>query len=93
MADYFFLHQIKQTNGVMEKGIVVKDSLDAALQGFHAYFGAYGYGKDANTDYVQCMITDMAGLNRRSEVDDRRPTPEPEPEPEPETETEPETAE
>ena len=55
--DKFFLHQIKRTNGVIEKGIVVKDSYADAKQGYHAYLGAYAYGHDAATDYVQCSIT------------------------------------
>lgn len=57
----YFLHQIKRTNGTIEKGIVVKDAEEDAKQGFHAYLGAYAYGHDANTDYVSCMITDMVG--------------------------------
>lgn len=63
----FFLHQIKRTNGTIDKGIVVKDvgtseeNFAAAKQGYHAYLGAYAYGHDPNTDYVQCMITDMSG--------------------------------
>lgn len=61
MENTFFLHQIKRTNGIIEKGIVVKDSLDAALQSYHAYLGAYAYGHDANTDYVACMITGIYG--------------------------------
>ncbi len=56
-----FLHQIKHTNGTFEKGIVVKDSYEAAKQGYHAYLGAYAYGQNAQTDYVQCMITDIYG--------------------------------
>ena len=78
MEEKFFLVQIKHTNGNWEKGVVVKDSMDAALQSFHAYFGAYGYDHDANTDYVQCAVMDITGMVRRSEVDDRRPEPEPE---------------
>lgn len=88
MEEKFFLVQIKHTNGVYEKGVVVKDSLTAALQSFHAYFGAYGYEHDTNTDYVQCAILDMIGMVRKSEIDNRIQTPEPEPEPEPETEGE-----
>lgn len=57
----YFLHQIKRTNGEYSKGIVVADTFEAAKQGYHAYLGAYAYGHDANTDYVQCMITGMAG--------------------------------
>jgi len=55
----FFLHQIKRTNGTYDKGIVVKETFDDAKQSYHAYLGAYAYGHDANTDYVQCMITDQ----------------------------------
>lgn len=58
----WFLHQIKCTDGTYSKGIVVADTYDAAKQGFHAYFGAYGYGHDANTTFVQCMISNEAGL-------------------------------
>lgn len=57
----FFLHQIKETNGVIDKGIVVKDNLTDAKQGYHAYMGAYAYGHDANTTYVSCMITNGSG--------------------------------
>lgn len=57
----FFLHQIKRTNGTFDKGIVIKDSLEGAKQGYHAYLGAYAYGQNAETDFVSCMITDMSG--------------------------------
>ena len=59
--DTFFLHQIKRTNSEYSKGIVVCNGLEAAKQSYHAYLGAYAYGHDENTDYVQCMITTMAG--------------------------------
>ena len=68
----FFLVQIKGTKeGVFEKGVVVKDTLNDARQSYHAYLGAYGYGKDPNIVYVQCMISDMAGRVTDSIVDDR----------------------
>jgi len=54
----FFLHQIKRTNGTFDKGIVVKDSYEAALQSYHAYLGAYAYGQNQDTDFVSCMITE-----------------------------------
>ena len=75
MDNKTFLVQIKRTNGVYEKGVVVKDSLDAARQSFHAYLGAYGYGKDANTDYVAVYIVDMRGARLDWKVDDRRLVP------------------
>ena len=61
MENKFFLHQIKHTSETFDKGIVVKDTYEAAKQGYHAYLGAYAYGQSANTDFVQCMITDMSG--------------------------------
>lgn len=59
----YFLHQIKhiKTNNTWDKGIVIKDTWDTAKQGYHAYLGAYAYGNNADTDYVQVEITDMAG--------------------------------
>lgn len=57
----FFLHQIKHTNNAYDKGIVVKDSLEAAKQGYHAYLGAYAYGHDQNTDFVSCFISNDDG--------------------------------
>lgn len=72
MENKFFLSQIKRaTDGTYTKGVVVHDTKDAALNGFHAYFGAYGYGKDASTDYVACFVTDRSGMILKSEVDDR----------------------
>ena len=68
----WFLSQIKRaTDGTYTKGVVVHDSYNNALNGFHAYFGAYGYGKDANCDYVACFVSDMSGAIIKSEVDNR----------------------
>ena len=58
----YFLTQIKRTNGTIEKGCVVKDTLDAVKQSYHAYLGAYAYGNNADTDYVQCSVTNVDGL-------------------------------
>lgn len=78
MAEKFFLSQIKRaTDGTYTKGVVVHDSKDNALNGFHAYFGAYGYGKDANCDYVACFVSDMSGAVIKSEVDNRIPVEQP----------------
>ena len=78
----YFLVQIKRTNGIIEKGVVVKDTLDGARQSYHAYLGAYGYGHDANTDYVMVEIIDSNCLRLNWTVDNRIPQPQPEPEPE-----------
>ena len=89
MADYekYFLAQIKRNKEAYTKGVVVHDTLNDALNGFHAYLGAYGYGKEAGTDYVACYVMNMSGAVIKSEVDDRIPRPEP-PEPEPDVEPE-----
>lgn len=72
MENKFFLSQIKRaTDGTYTKGVVIHDTLNNALNGFHAYFGAYGYGKDVNTDYVACFVSDMSGAIIKSEVDNR----------------------
>lgn len=68
MVNKFFLHQIKRTEETISKGIVVADSYDAAKQGYHAYLGAYAYGHEQNTDFVQCMITDMSGTTLMQET-------------------------
>lgn len=64
----YFLTQIKRTNGTVEKGCVVKDTLDAVKQSYHAYLGAYAYGHDQNTDYVQCLVTNVRGGIELAEV-------------------------
>lgn len=66
--DKFFLVQVKRTNGLIEKGVVVKNTLDEAQQSYHAYLGAYAYGKDANTDYVLVHILDSKGLGLKGET-------------------------
>ena len=79
MDNKFFLHQIKKTSSTYDKGIVVKDTFDAAKQGYHAYLGAYAYDHDPNTDYVSCHITDMSGVVLMTETW-IKPDSEPEPE-------------
>ena len=76
MEEKWFLTQIKHNNDTWEKGCVVHDTKENALNGFHAYFGAYGYGKIDTTDYVACYVADMSGAIIKSEVDDRIPRPE-----------------
>lgn len=68
MENKYFLHQIKQTNGTIDKGIVVKDSFEGAKQSFHAYLGAYAYGQNADTDFVSCEITDIYGARLMDET-------------------------
>ena len=79
----WFLSQVKRSKetGEFTKGVVVHNSKDDAFNGFHAYFGAYGYGKDTTVDYVACFVSDMSGAIIKSEVDDRIERPEPTSEP------------
>ena len=74
--DKFFMARIKRTNGVIEKGLEVKDTFDAAKQSYHAYLGAYAYGHDANTDYVACYIVNASGIRMMWEVWDNTQQPE-----------------
>ena len=75
--DKFFLIQIKRTNGTIEKGVVVKDTFDDAKQSYHAYLGAYAFGKDKNTDYVMVEIIDGKGLGLKGEYWEKVTAPEP----------------
>lgn len=68
MENKFFAHQIKRTSETIEKGIVVKDTYEAAKQTYHAYLGAYAYGQNPQTDFVSCHITDMTGAVLMSET-------------------------
>lgn len=74
----YFLHQIKHTNGAYEKGIAIKDTLDGAKQGYHAYLGAYAYGNDANTDFVSVFVSDTNGSILMTETWKKVVEPEPE---------------
>ena len=69
----WFLSQIKRNKetGEYTKGVVVHSSMNDALNGYHAYFGAYGYDHDKTCDYVACFVSDMRGAIIKSEVDDR----------------------
>lgn len=68
MENKFFLHQIKRTNGTIDKGIVVKDNFEGAKQSYHAYLGAYAYGQNVDTDFVSCEITDIYGTQLINET-------------------------
>lgn len=74
----YFLHQIKRTNETYDKGIVVKETYEAAKQGYHAYLGAYAYGQNPQTDFVNAMITDDRGTVLMNECWNNIPVPEPE---------------
>ena len=86
-VEVYFMHRIRRykKNGewIWDKGIEIKDSENvdnygAAKQAYHAYLGAYGYGRDADTDYVACYITDIRGNRMMWEVWDAIPRKAPE---------------
>ena len=69
MKNVYFINQAyhDKTTDTWTKGFVVKadpeaDNEAAALQTYHAYLGAYGYGNNANVDYVFCRLCDADGL-------------------------------
>ena len=64
MTNVYFISQAyhNKTNDTWTKGLVVKsdpavDNEAAALQSYHAYLGAYGYGNNPDIDYVYCRLT------------------------------------
>ena len=69
MKNVYFVSQAyhNKTNDTWTKGLVVKSDPDAdneaaALQAYHAYLGAYGYGNNADVDYVYCRLTSANGI-------------------------------
>lgn len=80
-----FLARVKRSKeGVYEKGLEVRNSMDDANQGFHAYMAAYAYGHDSTVDYVHCLVFDQNCLVRRNErwpLPGEEPNVEPTPEP------------
>ena len=77
-----FMHRILYSGENFTKGIEIHDSADSAKQSFNAYLGMHGYGKEANTDFVACEISDGFGARLMAETWN---APEPEPAAEPET--------
>lgn len=57
----YFLTQAKRTNGTIQKGCAVYDTLDNGMQGYHAYLSAYAYGHEEDTDYVFVVLHDSYG--------------------------------
>lgn len=69
MESKYFLVQIKRSkDGVYDKGVVIKGTLNSAKQSAHAYLAAYAYEKDANIDYVLCEILDTSGNRMYIEI-------------------------
>ena len=75
MENVYFISQVQhnRNTGVWTKGLVVKADADkdneaAALQTYHAYLGAYGYGNNADIDYVYCRL--VAADHRREPMEE-----------------------
>lgn len=69
MKNVYFVNQAchNKTTNTWSKGFVIKDDPNvdneaAALQTYHAYLGAYGYGNNADIDYVYCRLTSANGI-------------------------------
>lgn len=62
MENKFFLHRIRKDNGVYNAGIEIHDTLDAAIQSFHAQMTmAYNNPQQPNITFVSCMVTNGEG--------------------------------
>lgn len=87
MDNKVFLARVKriEATGAYDKGLEVRNDLDDAKQGFHAYMAAYAYGHDQTVDFAQCMVFTKNNVVVMAETWEK-PVPEPEPEPEPEVE-------
>lgn len=75
MENVYFISQVQhnRNTGVWTKGLVVKADADkdneaAALQTYHSYLGAYGYGNNADIDYVYCRL--VAADHRREPMEE-----------------------
>ena len=69
MTNVYFVEQVQhnKTNNQWTKGVVVKadpeaDNEAAALQSYHAYLGAYGYGNNQDIDYVYCRLYGVGNI-------------------------------
>lgn len=74
---YFFI-DAKGSNGeIIKKGCAVRNSYDEAMQSFYAYLGAYAFGKEEGTDFVQVAVMDSEGHTLAAKSW-KKPEPEPE---------------
>lgn len=74
MKSVCFFERIKHfKTGSWDKGVEIKEAetdklaFFMAKQAFHAYLGAYAYGKDDNVDYVKVSISNRAGRELEAE--------------------------
>lgn len=63
-----FMHRILNNSETFTKGIEVHASADSAKQSINAYLGMHGYGKEDDTDFVSCEISDGFGARLMAET-------------------------
>ena len=81
MKNTYFMHRIKhdaskEGSAAWDKGIEVHETREAAEGSYHAYLGAYAYGRvsQGDIDFVSCEVTDMtSGENICPRIDWIRP--------------------
>lgn len=64
MNEVYFVQQVyhNKTTSTWNKGVVIKENVEEALQTYHAYLGAYAYGHNEDIDYVFCRISSATGV-------------------------------
>lgn len=67
----YFVIQKRHGSGGWNNAIVRKDTENDALLQLHGYMFTYGYGKDADLDYVSCHIQTLDGRIISGVIDDR----------------------
>lgn len=63
-----FMHRILRNGNSFTKGIEIHASIDSGKQSFNAYLGMHAYGKEDNTDFVSCEISDGYGARLLAET-------------------------
>ena len=61
MENKFFLTRIRRTSEVFDKGVEIHDTIESAKGAYFAYLGAFGYGRNKETDFCSAIISDTVG--------------------------------
>ena len=67
----YFVIQKRHGTGGWSNAIIKKESENEARLQLHGFMFTYGYGKDADLDYVSCDIQTIDGRIIKSEIDNR----------------------
>lgn len=69
---YFIIQKRHEIDsGKWQNAVIRKDTEEEAKLQLHGYMFTYGYGKDADLDYVSCDIQTIDGRIIKSEIDNR----------------------